>query len=114
MHAEDARIGKPERTAGLDEIGPFTAMVGARAMRANGGTEVSAMATMMFSIEGPSIATMISPRMSDGKASSMSMICIVDHVEPPAEPAREHSDQRAGRHRDQGGDDADTSETRAP
>src|SRR5260370_39567990 len=35
----------------------LTAIVGARAIRANGGIEVNAMAMVMFSVEGPDIAT---------------------------------------------------------
>ena len=63
-------------------------MVGARAMRANGGIEVSAIAMMMLVIDGPSIATMISPRISDGNASSTSIACIMTvSKRPPYQPA---------------------------
>ena len=64
------------------------AIVGARAMRANGGIDVSAMAMMMLCIDGPSIATRISPRISDGNASSTSIACIVTvSTRPPCQPA---------------------------
>ncbi len=67
----------------------LTEMVGARAMRAKDGIEVSAMARMMLVIEGPSIATRISPRISDGKASSISMVCMtMMSNRPPYQPAR--------------------------
>ena len=66
----------------------LTAIVGARAMRANGGIEVNAMAMMMFTIEGPSIATRIRPRISDGNASRTSIACIVTvSRRPPCHPA---------------------------
>ncbi len=64
------------------------AMVGARAMRAKEGMDVTAIAMMMFVTEGPSIATRISPRMSEGKASSMSIVCItMISSRPPYQPA---------------------------
>ena len=46
------------------------------------------MAAMMFGIDGPSIATSISPSMSDGKASNMSIACIVTASKrSPRQPA---------------------------
>jgi hypothetical protein len=46
------------------------------------------MAMMMLSIDGPSIATRINPRISDGNASSTSIACIVTvSSRPPCQPA---------------------------
>ena len=46
------------------------------------------MAMMMLSIEGPSIATRINPRISEGNASSTSIVCIVTvSIRPPCQPA---------------------------
>ena len=59
-------------------------MVGARAMRAKGGMAVSAMAITRLVMLGPSMATTMSPRISEGKASSTSMVCIMMmSVRPP-------------------------------
>jgi hypothetical protein len=39
-------------------------------MRAKGGMDVKAMAMMMLVMDGPSIATRINPRISEGKAAA--------------------------------------------
>ena len=61
----------------------FTISVGARAMRAKGASAVSAIATIRLAWLGPSSATMISPRISAGKDSRMSITCITSMSKRP-------------------------------
>lgn len=63
----------------------FNGSVGTRAMRAKGATAVSAMAKKRSTRSGPSRATTISPRMSEGKESSTSITFMVNRLMlPPA------------------------------
>ncbi|KEY51304.1 hypothetical protein EN41_06305 [Agrobacterium tumefaciens] len=60
----------------------------ARATRAKAGTDVKAMAAIMFVIVAPINATKAIPRISDGKARMTSMTCIrTISIFPPLNPA---------------------------
>ena len=65
------------------------------------------MARIMFVIDGPSMATISKPRISDGNASSMSISLHDDDVEAPAVPAGENADHRAQKHGGERRDEAD-------
>jgi hypothetical protein len=60
---------------------------------------VSAMATTRFTSSGPSSATTISPRISEGKESRHVHDLHDEQVEPPADIAGDEADRRADDHR---------------
>ena len=79
---------KPSARQASTKSRDFMTMVGARATRAKVGTEVSAIAAMMLGIDGPSIATIMSPRIRVGNASRMSIASMATASRrPPRQPA---------------------------
>ena len=98
---------KPSARPAMTNSRSLIAIVGARAMRANGGIDVSAMAMMMLCIDGPSIATRIKPEDQRRKREQHVHRLHGDGVDAAAVPAGEHADRRADQHREQRRGDAD-------
>ena len=87
---------KPSERQASTKSRPFTAMVGARAMRAKGGTEVSAIAAMMFVDRGAEHGDDDQPEDQRREGEQHVHHLHGDGVEASAAPAGEHADQGAG------------------
>ena len=86
---------------------PFIAMVGARAMRAKVGSEVRAIAAMMFEHGRAEHRHQHQPEYQRWKGEQHVHSLHRDRVETSAAPAGQHADRRARRHGDQGCAQAD-------